>query len=255
MTIYIKAMPKPKAIDSQEQPCIPLPDDATSMDEFYANQDIEYGFFYNVLDLSTLEQLAELITDHFHGQKLLGLSEEVLQTDKQKSVIDSKTAVIKRLIPKSKWKRSEYEEKKDIKAESRDLQLETETQLANGYAKPGESNWQWLDFFQPIALLEILATLWENVEQAYIENLKETLSLRRMHLSAIIPYKNLVFRNLMKFIYRPDKRQILLQDFHQAFNEIDEDLREDLDMKCELHCRVRIENNNIPSKEVRKKRF
>ncbi|KYN16022.1 Sperm flagellar protein 2 [Trachymyrmex cornetzi] len=241
MTIYIKAMPKSEAIDRQEQTCIPLPDNATSMDEFYANQDIAYGFFYNVLDLPTLEQLAELITDHFYGKKSpLKLSEKVLQAnhDKQKIVIDSKTSVIKRLIPKSKWKLSEYEEKKDIEAESRDLQSEIETQLANDYAKPGESNWQWLDFFQPTALLEILATLWENVEQAYIENLKEILSLKRMHMSAIIPYKNLVFRNLMRFIDQPDKRQILLQDFHQAFNEIDEDLREDLDMKCELHCRV-----------------
>ncbi|KYN06669.1 Sperm flagellar protein 2 [Cyphomyrmex costatus] len=240
MTIYIKVMPKSKTIDSQEQLCIPLPDDATSMDEFYAKQDIAYGFFYNVFDLPTLEQLAEFIADPFHGKKSpLALSKKALQIDhKQKFLINSKTAVIKRLIPKSKWKHLEYEEKKDVEDESRDLQLEPETQLVNGYAKPGESNWQWLDFFQPAALLEILATLWESVEQAYIENLKETLSLKRMHMSAIIPYRNLVFRNLMTFINRPDKRQILLQDFHHAFNEIDEDLREDLDMKCELHCRV-----------------
>ncbi|XP_011695725.1 PREDICTED: sperm flagellar protein 2-like [Wasmannia auropunctata] len=241
MTMYIKAVPKPKAIDSQEQPCIPLPDDATSMDGYYANQNIAYGFFYNVFDLPTLKQLVKLIMDHFHERKsFLELSEKILQTyhDEQKCLIDSKAAVIKRLIPKSKWKHEEHEEKKDIKVESHDLQPEAQTQLTNDYAKPGESSWQWLDFFQPPALLEILATLWENVEQAYIEHLKEIFFLKRMHISAIMPYKNLVFRNLMKFVDRPDKRQILLQDFHRAFNEIDKDLREDLDMKCELHCRV-----------------
>jgi len=240
MTIYIKGMPKSDAMeqtDNQEQTCIPLPDNATSMDEFYANQDIAYGFFYDVLDLSILEQLAKFITDHFYERKKLSLnlSEKILQEDHNKQKSDS--AVIKRLIPKSKWKPSEYEEKKDI-----------ETQLANDYAKPGESNWQWLDFSQPTALLEILATLWESIEQAYIENLKEILSLKRMHMSIFISHKNLVFKNLIRFINRPDNRQILLQDFHQAFNEIDKDLREDLDMKCELHCRVRIENNNIVKK-------
>ncbi|KAG5330599.1 SPEF2 protein, partial [Acromyrmex charruanus] len=242
MTIYIKAMPKSNAIDSQEQTCIPLPDNATSMDEFYANQDIAYGFFYKNLDLSVSEQLAKFITDHFYGKKLpLKLSEKILQADHTKQnqfTINSKTAVIKRLIPKSKWKPSECEEKEAIEAESRSLQSEIETQLGKDYAKPGESNWQWLDFSQSTALLKILATLWESVEQAYIENLKEILSLKRMHMSAIIPHKKLVFRNLMRFIDRPDKRQILLQDFHQAFNEIDDDLRKDLDMKCELHCQV-----------------
>lgn len=232
--MYIKTMLKPKTINNQEQPCIPLPDDATSMDEYYANQNIAYGFFYNVLDLPTLKQLVELITNH---KKKLSLEpSEKPYHDKQKSLIDSKMAIIKRLILKSKWEHSEYEEKKDIKAESDEL--EVQTQLANGYVRPGKNGWQWLDLFQPPALLEILATLWESVEQAYIENLKEILSLKKIHSSAIIPYRNFVLSNLMKFVNRPDKRQILLQDFHRAFNEIDEDLREDLDMKCELHCRV-----------------
>ncbi|XP_011862082.1 PREDICTED: sperm flagellar protein 2-like, partial [Vollenhovia emeryi] len=238
MTIYIKTMLKPKTVDSKEQFCIFLPDNATSMDEYYANQNIVYGFFYNVLDLPTLKQLAELIADHFHRKKSsLELSDKTYY-DKQKALTDPKTAIVKRIIPRSKWKRLEYEDKKDIEAESRELQLKAQTQLANDFVKPGEGGWQWLDLFQPPALLEILATLWESVEQAYIENLKEIFSLKRMHTSAIIPYKNFVRDNLMRFVDRPDRRQILLQDFHRAFNEIDEDLREDLDMKCELHCRV-----------------
>lgn len=237
MTIYIKTMPKSKAINSQEQSYMPLPVDATSVDEYYANQNIAYGFFYNILDRPTLKQLVEFITN-FHKKKSLELFEKTYH-DKQKS-LNSKAAIIKRLIPKSKWGRSEYNEKKDIEVGSREIQLETQTQLTNGDVRPGEGSWQWLDLFQSPALLEILATLWESVEQAYIENLKEILSLKRMHTSAIIPYKNFVLSNLIRFVDRPDKRQILLQDFHRAFNEIDEDLREDLDMKCELHCRVSI---------------
>lgn len=228
-------MLKSKTIDrQQDQPCISLPDDATSIDEYYANENIAYGFFYNVLDYSTLKQLAEFITVQTPKKQL---EEKILQAyhDEQKF---PETVVIKCLIPKSKWETLKYEEKKDIEVESSDPQPEVQTQLANSHVRPGEDNWQWINFFQPPALLEILATFWESIEDAYVENLKKILSLKRMHKSAVVPYKNLVLRNLTKFVERPDKRQVLLQDFQRAFNEIEEDLRDDSDMKCELHCRV-----------------
>lgn len=226
-----------KTVD-QHQPSIPLPDDATSIDEYYANENIAYGFFYNILDFSTLKQLAEFIAGQI-PKKQLKLFEKISETydDEQKFPVDSQV-IIKCLIPKSKWEASKYEEKKDIEAENNDSQPEFQTQLGNSHIKPGEDDWQWINFFQPPALLEILATFWESIEEAYVENLKEVLSLKRMHTSAIIPYKNLVLRNLMKFVKRPDERQVFLQNFQRAFNEIDEDLRDDPDMKCELHCRV-----------------
>lgn len=238
MTVYVKAMLKSKTID-QDQPSIPLPDDATSMDEYYANENIAYGFFYNVLDFSTLKQLAEFIGGQV-PKKQLERFEKISETydDEQRLPVDSKV-IIKCLIPKSKWEEtSKYEKKKHIEAESSDLQPEVQIQLANSHVKPGEDDWQWINFSQPPALLEILATFWESIEEAYVENLKEILSLKRMHTSAIVPYKNLVLRNLTKFVERTDDRQVFLQDFQRAFNEIDEDLRDDPDMKCELHCRV-----------------
>ncbi|EZA48911.1 Sperm flagellar protein [Ooceraea biroi] len=241
MTIYIKVMAKPGTLDNQEQPCIPIPEDASSMDEFYTSENIAYRFFCSVFDRPALKQLTELIMGQFSTKKsTLELYEEVSQTHhgKQNSQIDSRAAIIKRLVPKSKWESSQCEEKKDVEPEIHDLQAEVKTQLVNDHIRPGEDNWQWLDLPQSPVLLEVLGTLWESVEEAYIESLKEILSLKRMHASSIVPYKDLVLRNLMQFVERPDKRQILLQDFHRAFNEVDEDLREDMDMKCELHCRV-----------------
>lgn len=234
MTIYIK-MSKSKIIDSQDQP---LPD-STSIDEYYANKNIAYGFFYNVLDFSALKQLTKFIAGQI-PEKQLEFFENISQTyhDKQGFPVDPKAVVIKRLIPKSKWETLKYEKKKDIEIESSDLQPEIQTELTNSHVRPGEDDWQWINFSQPPVLLEILATFWENIEEAYIENLKEILSLKRMHTLAIVFYKNLVLTNLIKFIERPDKRQVLLQDFHRAFNEIDEDLRDDSDLKCELYCRV-----------------
>lgn len=240
MTIYIKALLKPKASGSQTESCVPLPDDATSIDKYYADRNIAYGFYYNVLDLSTIKQLAEFITGDRLVEKRssLGPLEEVPGKQKQEPFIDPKAAAIKRWVPKSKWQKLQHDEEKDSEIVSRDLPAETKTQLTGLPARPGENGWQWMDLPQSPLLLETLATLWESMEEGYVENLKEIFSLKRIHTSAIIPYKESVLRNLTKFIDRPDNRQNLLQDFHRAFNEIDEDLRDDVDMKCELHCRV-----------------
>nr|XP_012218965.1 PREDICTED: sperm flagellar protein 2-like [Linepithema humile] len=235
ITKYIKVMPKPKILDDQDQSCIPLSNDATSIDEYYANQSIAYGFFYSILDPPTLKELAETITSQFSDKKL---SFERTYRDEQKTLINSKAAIVKRLIPKSEWESSKRGEKKDVELEEENLQPEVQTQPINGHVRPGEDGWQWIDFPQSPVLLETLATLWKNIEEAYIENVKEMLSLKRMHTSAIVSYKNLILSILLEFINRPDNRQVLLQDFQRAFNEVDEDLREDVDMKCELHCRV-----------------
>lgn len=245
ITMYIKVMPKSKILDDQGQSYIPLSDDATSIDEYYTDQSIAYGFFYGVLDPPTLGQLAETITDQFSDKKLS--SEKLSQThrDEQKTLIDSKAAIVKRLIRKSEWESLKREEKKDAELKEENLQQEVQTQPANSHVKPGEDGWQWIDFPQSPVLLEILATLWESIEEAYVENVKEIHSLKRMHISPIVTYKNLILSNLMNFINRPDNRQILLQDFQRAFNEVDEDLREDVDMKCELHCRV---SNDVKKK-------
>lgn len=240
--MYIKAMPKPKTLNNQDKPYILLPDDATSTDKYYADQNIAYGFYYNILDLSAMEQLAKFITGDRLAERrssLMDPLEEPPRMQEQKPSIDPKAATIKRWIPK--WEKLQREEEKDNEALSHDLSVREETQLARTPVRPGEKGWQWIDLPQSPLLLETLATLWESMEEGYVENLKEILSLKRIHTSAIIPYKGLVLRNLTKFINRPDNRQDLLQDFHRAFNDIDEDLREDVDVKCELHCRVSAE--------------
>ncbi|XP_025156059.1 sperm flagellar protein 2-like [Harpegnathos saltator] len=243
VTLYIKALPKPKTLASQDDSSMLLPADATSMDEYYADRNIAYGFYYNVLDLSAMKQLVEFITGDRLAERTLeeALSLDLLEEiprDRQKPPIDPKAAITKRWVPKSKWEKSQREEKKDSEAVSRDLPAEMGAQLARTPARPGEDGWQWMDFPQPPLLLETLAMLWESVEEGYVENLKEILSLKRIHTSTVIPYKESVLSNLRKFIDRPDNRQDLLQDFHRAFNKFDEDLREDADVKCELHCRV-----------------
>lgn len=255
VTVYIKTMPKPKTSGNQDESCIPLPDDATLMDEYYADQNIAYGFYYNVLDPSTMEQLAEFITGDWLAERKSSL--DFLEEVPQEPSIDPKAATIKRWVLKSKWEKLRREEEEDSETVSRDLPAETQLvrpPLRPGERRrPGESGWQWLDLPQSPLLLEILATLWENMEEFYVKNLKETLSIKRIHTSAIIPYKESVLRNLKKFIDRPDNRQNLLQDFHRVFNKIDEDLRDDVDIKCELHCRVsaktlRLQNMALYSK-------
>lgn len=233
MTMYVRAMPRPKVLNNQAEPCVPLPDDATSIDRYYADRNIAYGFYYTVLDLPAMEKLAGLVAVDRSVE--VGPTLELFQ-EEQGPPDDSKaTIIIKRWMPISS---SRDDARREFEIERRDLQLETETRPASRLVKPGEDGWRWLDLPQSPILLESLATLWENVEEAYVENLKQALYLKRIHTSAVVPYADLVLTSLMKFVDRPDKRQDLLHDFHRAFNEIDEDLRDDLDMKCELHCRV-----------------
>lgn len=254
MTMYIKATTS-KPYLNQDYPCAPIPADATSMDEFYVNESIAYGFFYSVLNPATLRQLAGLITGESPTKE--SMNEQVPRTKTPR--LDVETAVIKRLVSKSKWERSrcdeEEEEEEEVEGEEEEgeeeegeeeeddeeieeIEPELKTELIDGDAKPGEDDWQWLDLPQSPVLLQVLGALWESIEESYVENLKELFCLKRMHASAIVPYKDLVLRNLTQYVERPDNRQILLQDFHRAFNDINEDLRDDPDAKCELHCRV-----------------
>lgn len=237
--MYVRAILKPKTLGDQAQSCIPLPDDATAMDRYYAEHNIAYGFYYTVLDPPTVRKLAGLVAgDRSAEAPPVELFRETYNGEKGPPD-DAKAAVIKRWLPRSEGENSQRDAKRDVEVESRDLQSEPKMQLAaSPAARPGEAGWQWLDLPQSPVLLESLAALWENAERAYVENLKQLLSSKRVHTSAVVPYGDLVLRNLTKFVDRPDKRQELLYEFHRAFNEIDEDLREDLDMKCELHCRV-----------------
>ncbi|TPX38066.1 adenylate kinase [Synchytrium microbalum] len=87
-------------------------------------------------------------------------------------------------------------------------------------------------------LIDTLSDQWTTVETSYTDEIKFILrSLRRereFNLRHFFESK-VAFK---QFLERPDRRQVVIDLFQKEFNEIEEDLRYDNDVKAELHQRV-----------------
>ncbi|KAK9732154.1 hypothetical protein QE152_g13019 [Popillia japonica] len=103
---------------------------------------------------------------------------------------------------------------------------------------PGQTNWKYVDLPIPEFFEIALATLWENVEEVYVCDFKELFFRRRTLWYTVMPYLTFVKRHMRDFIDRPDNKQIHLYNFQRVYNEIAEDMRDDNEVKAELHCRI-----------------
>lgn len=80
--------------------------------------------------------------------------------------------------------------------------------------------------------------MWENMELNYITDFRELFFRRRVVLNIIMPYLTFVKNHMAAFITRPDNKQEHLYKFQKIFNQIEVDLRDDDEVKAELHCRI-----------------
>ncbi|GJQ72077.1 hypothetical protein Trydic_g3174 [Trypoxylus dichotomus] len=113
-----------------------------------------------------------------------------------------------------------------------------EIMLAEPDLTPGQRNWKYVDLPIPNFFMIALATLWENVEEVYVCDFKELFFRRRVLWKTVMPYLTFVKRYMLEFIDRPDDKQIHLYSFQRIYNEIPEDMRDDDEVKAELHCRI-----------------
>ncbi|XP_053987923.1 sperm flagellar protein 2-like [Hylaeus volcanicus] len=242
--LFVRVEQKPKSFDHEGERYERLKKDTPSIDKFYASQNVAYLLYYTNLDLTTLKTLARLVI----GKHVQGKSSEELFGDalkghdraKEPRSTGSKAPVVRRMLPAT-----DLEEDKEA-SEEEEEEEEEEVDYARGdflnldmrQPRPGDANWEWIEIPLPSTLVECLASLWEVAEKMYTEGLKELLFLKSVHASGLVPYKDFIVRNAWEFIKRPCNKQDLLNEFHFAFNEIDEDARHDLDVKCELHRRV-----------------
>lgn len=220
--------------------------DAASIDRFYASLRNAYALYYSSLDTNTLKRLARLVigeplqrrpSDELFGDVL----NELDAGTGQQVVGGSRAPVVRRVLPDGENLDTDIDDIDRLSIETRDSArdyLRTDWPIEPGPARPGEPHWQWIDFPLPSGLLESLANLWECLENAYVENVREMLYVKSVHVSSVVPYRDFVTRNMKDFIRRPDNKQDLLNEFQKAFNSIDPDARHDLDVKCELHRRV-----------------
>ncbi|XP_014609178.1 PREDICTED: sperm flagellar protein 2-like [Polistes canadensis] len=211
MTTYVRAIPKPIDLDVDPNKLVEvLSDDVTAIDKFYIEQNIAYVVYYDYIDTNIIKKIVRLVID----------DKSMPRTPSVELFGESALKLL--------------EERKELK----DEKVSDDNLGVHSVPKPGEDAWKWLDLSLNPVLLDALATLWENLEEIYINDLMEILSLKRIHSIAVIPYKNFLMNNMMKFIDRPDIKQNLLNEFQLMFNEINDDMRNDEDVKCELHCRL-----------------
>ena len=232
MTGFIRVLPKPKEFEDDIFEI--LPEDATPMDVFYAHQSVAYVLYYSNFDVLTLKRLARLIIGDMSlprksSTELFG---EVLEYLEEKQDFTFHPSVIKQVIPKASdtfSQYSTYEEEGEVTPKRTELPM---------IIRPGDEDWEWVNFPQPAELLESLAVLWENLESIYVSNLKNIFSVKRIHSKAILPYRSFIVQHMGEFISRPDIKQEVFKPFYREFNAFDEEIRVDSELKCELQCRL-----------------
>lgn len=243
VSLFVRMKQQPRDFEKGDRTYEKISKITPSIDGFYAFHKIAYVFHYSSFDLPTLKKLARLVLGYPKkmSRELFGDILEMLEMDPHRLPI-TKDAVIRRLVTDEEFaelelvKDMDEEEEEEMKHDviSEDFQLEFDLKPS----KPGELNWQWINFPLPSMLLQNMAKLWEILEDIYIEEVKELLYLKSVHSSSIVPYTGFLHKNAMQFIKRPDHKQDMIYEFQQAFNSIDMDARKEVDVKCELHRRV-----------------
>ncbi|XP_034945820.1 sperm flagellar protein 2-like [Chelonus insularis] len=217
LTAFIRMLPKPKKVDVHPEELFEIrPEDSTILDEFYKDQGLASVVYYSHCDFSTIKRVARLII----GETSLprkSSTELFGQVSKDVDHVEG---------------RSQLNNEQSFKSASKEFKVE------NRKPKPGEPDWSWVDLPVPQKISKALTLMWQNLEDIYIDGLKDVFLQRRSTFLAIIPYKEFVRQKMVKLLSEPDGKQALLKNFQKAFNEIPEEARDDDEMKNELHYKV-----------------
>ncbi|EEB17990.1 hypothetical protein Phum_PHUM496580 [Pediculus humanus corporis] len=229
----------------------------TPIEEFYFNQRILRYHEYSKLNFQTVKNIGKLIlcknfeenslmaktSFEVFGDTIFELNEKWDPTKKKNVKQQEKETVGE--SRKLKEKEATLSEYTDFEIELKDVNYGGDFKTTGkksadvpNNAKPGDPEWEWVSGNQPEELLLALATLWENMEAIYIEDLKDVFFGLRIQRCNLLSYCGFIHKSVEVVMKQPDEKQKVLGDFQQMFNDIDEDLRPDLDIKCELHIRV-----------------
>ncbi|KAL5265353.1 hypothetical protein ACHWQZ_G006182 [Mnemiopsis leidyi] len=104
--------------------------------------------------------------------------------------------------------------------------------------KPGSDEWVYVDEPIPHDAANILFPQWELVEDSYLKLCKHTFKKIREERETIIRYFYSTKKNFLVFLQRPDNKQTFVTSWVKNYNSVAEDMREDVEMKAELHQTV-----------------
>ena len=111
--------------------------------------------------------------------------------------------------------------------------------------KPGSSEWVYVDEAISEKISKILCDHWDVTETFYINNSKHVFRKIRAEREQIFRYFFNIKTNFKEYLKRPDTKQVYIDSFIKDYNNIPDDMREDEEVKAELHQRVEDLNDTL----------
>lgn len=104
---------------------------------------------------------------------------------------------------------------------------------------PGEDLWVYADMPIVETVGIVLATCWEQVEKAYLDDLAQLFLAKRVLCKGVVPYVRFVHDKIEKIITLPSEKQDFVVEFQNNYNQFENDWRDMNIVKNEWHCRVK----------------
>uniref|UniRef100_A0A672TVZ4 Sperm flagellar 2 n=1 Tax=Strigops habroptila TaxID=2489341 RepID=A0A672TVZ4_STRHB len=104
--------------------------------------------------------------------------------------------------------------------------------------EPGSDEWIYVDEPLPKEVPGFLVPYWEMVENTYMNTIKSILRCLRDEQHSVIYYLADVRKKFQDYLKHPDLKQEFISLWQSDFNSIADDLRDDEEVKAELHQRV-----------------
>lgn len=232
------------------------------LEEFYKDLSIYQNFSCGSNDLVVLKKLARAIlkddnleqtasVDLFGKEALDKLSKSDKKGKKDKGLVLEKNKKIDKTKKGQKKLGSIASEKamlgtedsnnidnKELPLDMEQINHTTKESLQSKTVRPGDEEWQFVALPLIDDMAVILATIWENLENCYLQNLEDICFENRMINLRLVPYSTYVKETVKKVAAKPDLRQDLVSQFQKYYMSIDKNLRVLSEVKNHIFCKV-----------------
>lgn len=103
----------------------------------------------------------------------------------------------------------------------------------------GEEDWIYgtLPIVEDIGIA--LATCWEEIEKTYLNDIQQLFFGIRLQMNCLVPYTRFLKDKMEQIITLPSHKQDLVSNFHQEYNNFENDWRDIHLTKNEWHCKIK----------------
>ncbi|GBP29526.1 Sperm flagellar protein 2 [Eumeta japonica] len=224
-------------------------DNSEIIDRFYSCLGINYSLYYEVIGKNLLIKICRFIIGDFElplksDNELFG--EDVLnnleypaeEKNNSKLIIFPKT---NELVQEEESQTSSIEEQCicDILEEnSEELPCESNIEQ-DAMILPGDENWIYGNLNISESIGVALATVWEEMEKSYVNDIHQLLFAVRLQMNCLVPYARFIRDKIEQIVTMPSNKQNLIVKFQKEYNEFENDWRNIILSKNEWHCRVK----------------